>query len=663
MQITKKFLSLLLACVMLLSMLPATAFASEGEYVYISISFDGQYIDDKNGNAVAYMAVPLDSIAAVDLSAYGLDNMWFDADGDGNYEITALQLLIYAHEEIYGGSWSDVNFDALPGSSYFAGGIFGFTENLVYFHNGDFPVDASQDSSYMTVGATSDRIVLEAGDFLDVASFSCYGFLWDSNGGFHMFADETGSYVHDYNVKVGEALDVKLMHSFCDLMYGQAWVADAMDYEVYYGTTFGEALGSVVTDGSGCAQIVLPDAGTYYVWCDGGNSEDYGLHGGCDYCLETGIPCVVSAPAYARVTVAAPAHTHTVQTVPGKPATCEDIGLTEGEKCAECGEILKVQEEIPAAGHAWDAGIYTGPTYEADGFTTYTCSACGKTKVVVEEGSMLTTGCITGQPQSVTVDSGETVRFSVAAEGDVVSYKWEYRKIYKWFDTSMEGFDTDTLTIPAVGYRNGYDYRCLITFADGTQTYSEPAELTVKTQITNVKSPNDQTVVLGYRCQFSAEAQGESVKYQWYYKRPNSTQWWETSMEGCTQATVMIETTTDRDGYQYRCKITDVTGVEVYTEPATMRVLSFKTYPADVVAAAGDKAVFTVATSVADGFTYQWQYSRDGESWFNTTMAGYNTDTLTVSATKARDGYQYRCVLTGSKNSKIESKTAILHVS
>ena len=43
-------------------------------------------------------------------------------------------------------------------------------------------------------------------------------------------------------------------------------------------------------------------------------------------------------------------------------------------------------------------------------------------------------------------------------------------------------------------------------------------------------------------------------------------------------------------------------------------------------------------------------------------MTGYNTATLTVNATKARNGYEYRCVLTGSKNSQIASKAAVLHV-
>jgi len=306
MRMTKKLLSMLLAFVMVLGLLPTTAFATgaeEEDVVYLSISFDSQYIDDKNGTPIAYVPVPMSKIEAVDLTEYGLDNMLFDADGDGNYETTALQLLIYAHEELYGGTWSDVNFDALPGSSYFAGGIFGFTENLVYFHNGDFPVDETQQSDYMTVGATSDRIVLEAGDFLDVASFTCYAFVWDQAGGFHLFADENDSYTHDYTATAGQALSVKLKHSFCDLMYGQSWVKDATDYEVYYGTTFGEAEGSVTTGADGCAEITFPNAGTYYVWCEGGHSEDEGTHGGCDYYLETGELCIVSAPAFAKVTV------------------------------------------------------------------------------------------------------------------------------------------------------------------------------------------------------------------------------------------------------------------------------------------------------------------------------------------------------------------------
>jgi hypothetical protein len=135
-------------------------------------------------------------------------------------------------------------------------------------------------------------------------------------------------------------------------------------------------------------------------------------------------------------------------------------------------------------------------------------------------------------------------------------------------------------------------------------------------------------------------------------------------MEGSNKPTVMIQTTTARDGYQYKCRITDVTGNVVYTEPATMRVLSFTSNPKETFAATGSTITFSVTATVDSGFTYQWQYSPDGgKNWTNTTMTGCYTDTLTVQATKARNGYMYRCVLTGSKNSKIESKAATLHVS
>lgn len=299
----KRVLSIVLAFLMIFTIIPLSASASEGEYVYLSISYDGQYINDQNGKPIVYLPIALEDIEAVDLTEYGLDNMLYDADGDGEHETTALQLLIYAHEKLYGGNWSEVDFDDIPGSCYFKGGIFGFTENLMYFHNGDFPVDESQSSEWMTVGATADRIVLEAGDFLDVASFECFSFLWDLLGGFHFFADKNENFLHDFTVDVGEILPIKLIHSFCDLMYGEAYLYGAADYEVYYGKTYGVPEGVFITDGDGNVDISIDEAGTYYLWCYGANGSDDGTHGGCDHYNETMEPCIVSAPAYAIVTV------------------------------------------------------------------------------------------------------------------------------------------------------------------------------------------------------------------------------------------------------------------------------------------------------------------------------------------------------------------------
>jgi hypothetical protein len=383
-----------------------------------------------------------------------------------------------------------------------------------------------------------------------------------------------------------------------------------------------------------------------------------------DGSYEKVIKCEVCGVESSRETITVPA-AHTEQIVEGKAPTCTETGLTDGVICSVCGETLTAQEEIPVAEHAWNEGVYTEPTTEADGFTTYTCTACGETKVEVNEGSKLPEVIpseITKQPESVTVDSGESVQFSITAEGAIVSYQWQYKKLYKWFNTSMTGYNTDTLTVAATGQRNGYDYRCVVTFADGTVLESEAAELTVKTYMNITYHPNDQVVVLGYKGQFTAAAEGEGIKYQWQYCRPGSEKWIDTAMEGSTKATVMIETTTARDGYMYRCKITDITGNEQFTEVATMRVLSFTAHPQEAWSPTDGTVQFTVAASVEEGFTYQWQYRRSATSnWTTTTLTGYNTDTLTVPA-KGKNGYEYRCVLIGSKSSKIESKGTVLHV-
>ena len=274
---------MILAALLVLGLLPATAFATGADSVYISVSFDGKYINDKNGNAIAYIPVSFENLASIDLDEYGLSEYKYDEDGDGSYETTALQLIIYAHENIYGGSWSDVNFTGAAGSSYFQGGIFGFDENLNYYLNGQYPLAGAG------WGATSDQIVLEAGDFIDLASFSSWDFYQDSAYGFHFFADGNGEITHAYTAEAGVSCDVKLIKGTKDYEYNSVFY-DVPDYEVFYGTAYGDVAGSVTTDANGCASITFPTAGTYYLWVDGGYGNEYS-------------EAIVSAPGHAKVTV------------------------------------------------------------------------------------------------------------------------------------------------------------------------------------------------------------------------------------------------------------------------------------------------------------------------------------------------------------------------
>lgn len=322
----KKVLSTIMAAVMTVNMLPMTAFATEEDSVYISVSFDGQYIDDKNGAPMVYVPVSMDDIAAVDLEEYDLGDYLYDVNGDGTYETTALQLIIYAHEKIYGGSWSDVNFTGGAGSSYFQGGIFGFTENLNYFLNGEFPIDeALSEGSSFAVGATSDHIVLEAGDYLDIASFTSYAFLWDSAAGFHLFADENGNFTHEYSAEAGAEFPVKLLRSYSNMADGSAVLAAESGYELSYGAAFGTADGTVTTDENGTATLTFDQAGTYYLWCEG------------DYGIDADPENIVSSPAYAEITVTAKEET---PAEPEAPREAQDVSAVLNATMAELAETV-----------------------------------------------------------------------------------------------------------------------------------------------------------------------------------------------------------------------------------------------------------------------------------------------------------------------------------
>ena len=84
--------------------------------------------------------------------------------------------------------------------------------------------------------------------------------------------------------------------------------------------------------------------------------------------------------------------------------------------------------------------------------------------------------------------------------------------------------------------------------------------------------------------------------------------------------------------------------------------------PQNVVAQAGDTVFFTVQAE-SSGATYKWQYSNDGEKWNNTSLPGYNTNTLTVANVgTGHHGRQYRVIITDANGNKIESEAATLQI-
>ena len=74
-------------------------------------------------------------------------------------------------------------------------------------------------------------------------------------------------------------------------------------------------------------------------------------------CTSTGTR-VYTSDAGETMTETIPARTHAPEALPAVAATCTTPGLTEGSRCALCGEVLTAQETIPAA-HRYVNGVCT----------------------------------------------------------------------------------------------------------------------------------------------------------------------------------------------------------------------------------------------------------------------------------------------------------------
>jgi len=294
----KRLLSFVLSLAIVFGMVPMaplTAFADGEDSVYLSVSFDGQYITDKNGTPMTNIEVPLSKLQAMDLNNYANANTGglmgydygYDPDGDGVYNVTALHLMIYAHTELYGGVWEEVSVSGSQGSIFFERNIFGFTDcNFIYYHNGEYPLQSEG------WGATADICLLNAGDRIDVSGFTSWGFYGDSNAGFKYFTDGQGKIVNTYTAVQNEAMSVNLVKAAQDMMGGTGTATMPHSAQVYYSKTpFDSNAQSVSTDADGKADITFGEAGTWYIWSLG------------EYGFDMDPSSVVNAPAYAVVKV------------------------------------------------------------------------------------------------------------------------------------------------------------------------------------------------------------------------------------------------------------------------------------------------------------------------------------------------------------------------
>ncbi len=247
------------------------------------------------------------------------------------------------------------------------------------------------------------------------------------------------------------------------------------------------------------------------------------------------------------------------------------------------GTGLKYQwQERSTSSTSWSNAPYSGeftatltvPTATNLNGYQYRCKVTDKYgNVVYSKIATLYVQGITTQPKTQYVKVGNYVQYRVSATGYQNTYQWQFRSANSdtWSNSSCEGNQSATLKVQGQNGRNGHYFRCKITDGAGNVTYTKAVRLYVlgfKTQ------PTNQTVSVGEYAKFSVKANGGGITYQWQFRTSSSGSWQNSTVSGYNTSAISVKGLAGRNGYQYRCKITDSAGNVLYSKVVKMTVVS-----------------------------------------------------------------------------------------
>ena len=175
---------------------------------------------------------------------------------------------------------------------------------------------------------------------------------------------------------------------------------------------------------------------------------------------------------------------------------------------------------------------------------------------------------IVDQPVDKTVEEGMTTSFTVKAEGEGLSYQWQYKQAGSTTWSDWSGQTKETLKVGYLEKRNGMSFRCIVKDASGYKTISDEAKLTYVNGPKIIQQPENKTVEEGMTTSFTVKAEGEGLSYQWQYKQAGSTTWSDWS--GQTKTTLKVGYLEKRNGMSFRCIVKDASGYKTISNEALL---------------------------------------------------------------------------------------------
>jgi hypothetical protein len=257
---------------------------------------------------------------------------------------------------------------------------------------------------------------------------------------------------------------------------------------------------------------------------------------------------------------------------------------------------------------------------------------------------------ITTQPQSQTINSGQTATLTVVATGGELSYQW-YLGLSGDDSNPISGATAPSYTTPALTTTTSYWVQ--VSNIAGAAN-SNTATITVNIPVTITTQPANQTINSGQTATLSVVATGTApLSYQWYQGPSGDTSNPISGATGSSYTTPALTSTTS-----YWVQVSNVVG-SVNSNTATITVQTgpaITTQPANQTINSGQTATLTVVATGTAPLTYQWYQGSSGDT--SNPIAGATNSSYTTPALTATSSYWVKVSnVVGSVNSSTATIT------
>lgn len=221
---------------------------------------------------------------------------------------------------------------------------------------------------------------------------------------------------------------------------------------------------------------------------------------------------------------------------------------------------------------------------------------------------------ISTQPQSVKVKKGTVAKVSVNATGDKLKYQWYFKDAGKTNYTLATAFKSNYYSVNMGDNVNGRMVYCLITDTYGLTKKTNVVTLSMGKTLKITKQPTSVVAVKNTKATVNVLADGDGVKYAWYYKDTKASSWTKDKSTNNYYSATMTSSVNGRKVY---CVVTDAYGSSVVSNTVTLTMateLVINTQPKSQIVYYGSQADISVVAS-GDGLTYTWYCKKENENF------------------------------------------------